>query len=97
MADLQLKTVHYRGVLVVFQIPDHWVEEYEPAGGGTFYDPDDESITLRLNVLTFATPQPVGVQDSAKALTALREMVLGPVETLANGQSFADGEIIHNT
>jgi hypothetical protein len=52
-----MKTVNYRGVLVVFQIPEHWVEEYEADGGGTFYDPDDASVTLRLNVLTFASPR----------------------------------------
>ena len=33
-----LKTIKYRGGLVTFRVPAHWKEDYEPEGGGTFYD-----------------------------------------------------------
>ncbi|MGC4119525.1 MAG: hypothetical protein QM765_34135 [Myxococcales bacterium] len=49
---LQLKTICYRGGLVTFRIPAHWKEEYEPDGGGTFYEEGLDTGTLRLNVLS---------------------------------------------
>ena len=48
-----LKTIEYRGGIARFQIPESWVEEYEPRGGGTFYEPGDDTGTLRINVLDF--------------------------------------------
>ena len=48
-----LKTIQYRGGTARFQIPASWVEEYEPQGGGTFYEPGDDTGTLRINVLGF--------------------------------------------
>jgi len=55
-----MKQVSYRGGLVTFRIPRHWVEEYEEGGGATFYEDRPDSGTLRLNVLTFSstTEQP---------------------------------------
>jgi hypothetical protein len=50
---LPLKTIKYRGGIARFQIPESWVEEYEPKGGGTFYEPGDDTGTLRINVLDF--------------------------------------------
>jgi hypothetical protein len=53
-----LKTVNYRGGVVRFRIPPDWVEEYEEAGGGTFYRPgDNEGGTLRLETITGAAPK----------------------------------------
>ncbi|MGB7848368.1 MAG: hypothetical protein WBL63_22335 [Candidatus Acidiferrum sp.] len=51
-----LKTINYRGGVVRFRIPADWVEEYEDAGGGTFYKPGDDTGTLRLNVLAGTAP-----------------------------------------
>jgi hypothetical protein len=48
-----LKTIEYRGGIARFQIPESWVEEYEPKGGGTFYELGEDTGTLRLNVLDF--------------------------------------------
>jgi hypothetical protein len=48
-----LKVINYRGGIVRFRIPSNWAEEYEPEGGGTFYENRPESGTLRLNVLGF--------------------------------------------
>lgn len=47
------KAVVYRGGIVRFDIPAHWLEEYETEGGGTFYADIPSSGTLRLNVLGF--------------------------------------------
>jgi hypothetical protein len=51
-----LKTVNYRGGVVCLGIPSDWLEEYEDAGGGTFYKPGRETGTLRVNVTTGEGP-----------------------------------------
>jgi hypothetical protein len=73
----QLKSINYRGGIVTFSIPANWVEEYEPDGGGTFYDDAPDSGTLRLNVLSFdsdATPADqmaaTVFRDGASGITA---------------------------
>ena len=48
----RLKKITYRGGLISFSIPEHWLEEYEEEGGGTFYENIAHSGTLRLNVMT---------------------------------------------
>lgn len=50
-----LKPIAYRGGIVRFEIPSDWIEEYEPSGGGTFYENRPDSGTLRLNVLSFSS------------------------------------------
>jgi hypothetical protein len=50
-----MKTIRYRGGIVTFRIPAHWTEEYKEEGGGIFYDEDNDSGTLHLSVLTFAS------------------------------------------
>jgi len=56
MKDQQMKTIEYRGGVVSFRIPSKWKEEYEEKGGGTFYEPVQDSGTLRLNIITFKAP-----------------------------------------
>jgi hypothetical protein len=92
-----MKTVNYRGVLVVFQIPDHWVEEHKPQGGGIFYDPDDESVTLRLNVTTVEAPRDLRGADANRVIRECGVPIVGPIETLPNGQAIAVGEVVHAT
>jgi len=53
----EMKSISYRGGMITFAIPKHWKEEYEPEGGGTFYEDAADSGTLRLNVLTFKAPE----------------------------------------
>ena len=48
----KMKTIKYRGGLITFDIPQNWIEEYEKDGGGTFYEDNPSSGTLRVNVLT---------------------------------------------
>ena len=58
MEPRTLKTINYRGGVVRFRIPSEWVEEYEEAGGGTFYKPgDNDGGTLRLEIIS-ASAQP---------------------------------------
>ena len=48
----ETKTIQYRGGIVQFRLPAHWQEDYDPQGGGTFYEDRADSGTLRLEVLT---------------------------------------------
>ncbi|MBI1190288.1 MAG: hypothetical protein GC200_06360 [Tepidisphaera sp.] len=64
-----MKLVHYRGQLVIFNVFSHWVQEHERDGTGVYYDPADESVTLRLNVLTMESPRSF---DSESAEGVLR-------------------------
>jgi hypothetical protein len=54
----RMKTIDYRGGLVSFEIPTSWKEEYQPEGGGTFYEDRPDSGTLRLNVISFSSKEP---------------------------------------
>jgi hypothetical protein len=68
-----LKTINYRGGVVRFRIPTDWVEEYEQAGGGTFYKPgDNDGGTLRLEmILAVARPgKPVTAEFIAELFAA---------------------------
>lgn len=77
-----MKNDVYRGGLVHFAIPSHWIEEYEPDGGGTFYADEPTSGTLRLSVLTFAgKAQP----DEAALVPSLR--IHGQAELLPTGNA----------
>jgi hypothetical protein len=66
-----MKTIRYRGGTVTFRIPEHWEEEYEEEGGGTFYDADTDAGTFRLSTLLLSSPTPV-TTHSARELAAGR-------------------------
>jgi hypothetical protein len=61
-----MKQVVYRGGVVSFNIPENWCEEYEPKGGGTFYEDKPDTGTLRLNVLSFSKKEPVTLDDATR-------------------------------
>lgn len=63
-----MKLINYRGGIVQFRIPDSWVEEYEEAGGGTFYDDAEDSGILRLNILTFSSKSQFGTNAAVESL-----------------------------
>lgn len=50
------KLIKYRNGITVFSIPENWKEEYDPKGGAMFYEDLPDSGTLRLNVLSFDSP-----------------------------------------
>jgi len=82
-----MKTIRYRGGIVTFRIPAHWTEEYEEKGGGIFYDEDNDSGTLRLNVLTFASKTPVTTRTAMSLLEARRQEYQGTLTDLGNGNA----------
>ena len=82
-----MKTIRYRGGIVTFRIPAHWTEEYEEVGGGIFYDEDNDSGTLRLNVLTFASKTPVTTRTAMSLLEARRQEYQGTLTDLGNGNA----------
>ncbi|CAN5860207.1 hypothetical protein BH11PLA1_BH11PLA1_18280 [soil metagenome] len=89
----RFKPIHYRGSLVHFEIPEDWMEEYEPDGGGTFYPPIDESVTLRLSILTLEAPANPEFAGLERVFGA-REFRGLPIEKLANGQAMCIGRVI---
>jgi len=83
-----LKLIIYRGGILRFGIPSHWLEEYEEEGGGTFYEDTPDSGTLRLNVMTMEAP------PSVQSLTPMSVLqgALDPgsdIAPLANGNAIA--------
>ena len=82
-----MKTIRYRGGIVTFRIPAHWTEEYEEEGGGIFYNEDNDSGTLRLNVLTFASKTPVTTRTAMSLLEARRQEYQGTLTDLGNGNA----------
>jgi hypothetical protein len=87
MGTPDLKTIVYRGGVVRFRIPADWQEEYEPAGGGTFYAPGDETGTLRLNVTTFGAPagKTLNASDAAGFLSPFASQHGVAMQTLRPG------------
>lgn len=80
------KQINYRGGLVVFALPGTWIEEYEPEGGGLFYAPGADTGTLRLDVITAKSPNPVTSADSRAVLLKIGN---SHVETLPAGAAIA--------
>ena len=93
-----VKTIDYRGGIVSFEIPSHWKEEYEPRGGGTFYEDRADSGTLRLNVLGFASKDGSLSEDMLQ-----QQMAKEPHEILQCGfpmkrymkKAEENGEVLH--
>jgi hypothetical protein len=77
--NIATKKISYRGGIVDFAIPGHWHEEYEPAGGATFYEDRPDSGTLRLNVSTFES------KDTPSQKMTLAAFPQGSFETLPSG------------
>ena len=82
----ETKQIRYRGGLVVFAIPKCWHEEYEPEGGGTFYELGDDTGTLQLNVITAEPPRPI---KSAHEILLAMQGESG--ESLENGNAWISG------
>ncbi len=86
---IAMKQISYRGGLITFSVPKHWVEEYSPEGGGTFYENAPNTGTLRLNVIT-ATPPASSDQHAAKnALAAIKNPSPSNIQQLPNGNEFS--------
>jgi len=84
---IKLKTINYRGGIALFRVPHSWVEEYEPAGGGTFYENGPDTGTLRINVMDFEKPTAAAGETARDVLVGLRGS--GEVEQLLSGVAIA--------
>lgn len=82
----QKKEILYRGGIVRFSIPSHWIEEYGKDGGGTFYAPSDEAGTLRLNVLSFFTEKDVSLTYPLSVMRARQHQYNGRVVELPDSR-----------
>ena len=82
-----MKTIHYRGGVMCFRLPEHWEEEYEEEGGGTFYDPDLETGALRVNVMTLSSKEHVGPASAVGILEQLPMTAGRQVEALPDGNA----------
>jgi hypothetical protein len=83
--NVGLKTILYRGGLVTFRIPDHWIEEYGEEGGGTFYEDATDSTTFRLEVTSLKSPSPITLESTPKVLSTLGSTAPGTIERLPGG------------
>jgi hypothetical protein len=85
----KLKEINYRGGIIRFKVPISWIEEYEEEGGGTFYEDSQDSGTLRINILTFKTPDIVDENSVVKALSAMSDVDPTTIVELKNGNAIA--------
>ncbi len=99
---IECKEIVYRGGIVRFKIPRHWIEEYEPAGGAMFYADHSDAGILRLNVITFETEEPVTDNSAVDSIAALAELGFSDAVISPEGSAIAtafkrmidDGEAI---
>ena len=84
---LETREIKYRGGLVTFSIPKHWVEEYEPEDGGTFYEDGPNTGTLRVNVITMKSVTPVTANSGLAALSGLGDVKPLEIKNLPNGNA----------
>jgi hypothetical protein len=82
-----MKTIRYRGGVVTFRIPAYWTEEYKEDGGGVFYDENNDTGTLRLNILTFASKTPVTARTAMSLLEPRRQEYQGELIDLGHGNA----------
>jgi hypothetical protein len=82
-----LKAVRFQGGEVTFRIPAAWEEDYEEEDGGDFYDPDEETGTLRLRLRTFRFEGPIDADRVAGMLQGKAEENGVKVERLPDGNS----------
>jgi len=86
---METKEICYRGV-IIFSIPKHWVEEYEPEGGGMFYEDGPNTGTLRLNVTTATSPTEITADSAVRVLVATKvAKTRSDVELLSDGNALA--------
>lgn len=60
-----MKRINYRGGIASFYLPSSWIEEYQPEGGGTFFEDRPDLGALRINVISIEKPlSKVGPADA---------------------------------
>ena len=82
-----MKLIVYRGGVVSFRIPALWREEYSDIEGGMFYEDRPDSGTLRLTIITMATPK----QSEPASATDVLQIVVSGLKKKKNVQSTTRG------
>lgn len=88
-SDIRNKEVDYRGGLNSFAIPEGWTEEYEPDGGGIFYEDRKDAGTLRLDVITASSGKPLSENEPIDILKGMSGVAQRTIVRLPNGNGFA--------
>lgn len=83
----EMKEIKYRGGVVTFSIPKHWTENYEPDGGGMFYEDGPDTGTLRLNVITAKSPKSLRGDAAFVELSSMKSVKPESIKRLPNGNA----------
>jgi hypothetical protein len=62
-----MKLINYRGGIARFNLPESWIEEYEPEGGARFFEDKSDSGTLRTHAIDVNAP----TSDSSTTASSL--------------------------
>ncbi len=84
---IETKEVVYRGGLIRFSVPKHWIQKYEPDGGGIFYDDKPNAGTLRLSVITTKAPRKIDNKSTRAALESFPDVKPADIKDLRNGNA----------
>lgn len=87
-SNIETKEIIYRGGLIKFSLPKHWIEKFEPDGGGMFYEDKPDAGTLRLSVITTKAPSKIDNKSARSALETFPDVKPGDVKDLRNGNAF---------
>lgn len=85
--ESDMKEIKYRGGVITFFIPKHWVESYEPDGGGMFYEDGPSTGTLRLNLITAKSPKPLMSDAAFIELSSMKISNPTSIERLQSGNA----------
>ena len=85
--DNDMKEVKYRGGVITFLIPKNWVENYEPDGGGMFYEDAPNTGTLRVDVITAKSPTPLDRDTAYIELGSMKNVKPETIKRLPNGNA----------
>ncbi len=85
----EMKEIKYRGGIVRFSVPSHWLEEYERDGGGTFYENAPNTGTFRVNVVTAKSPTVIGRDSAFQLLQSLKSVKPERIRRLSSGNAIA--------
>ena len=81
----ELQTIVHRGGVVEFSLPAAWSTQYGDQGGGTFWNPNADGGTLRLDLLTFDKGGDVALSSPRTVLESFSGE--GIVKDLPNGNA----------
>jgi hypothetical protein len=83
------KEIVYRGGVVTYSIPNHWIEQYDPSGGATFYEDRPDTGTLRLNVVTAKGRSTRAGDFAMEAIRTIKKLRSDDIEVLSQGSVLA--------